>query len=223
VLLRVQSGPKFAVEEVLADASFLTRVFPRRGKGKKRRALRVRVIPYGYTHATGTFRHSRLLTSLLDAASHAATRLVALYHQRWEQEGVFREIKSALAGRVTQVRAHDPLRALQELDGLLLGHFILRHALLEAARNKGVTPVTLSFSGVLRVLQTRLGAVPADVAQGAWWQRLLEEMALQSLPPHRRRRCPRKKKVTRQLWPTKRPEDKEEPLPVFVVVSQPAA
>ena len=61
-----------------------------------------------------------------------------------------------LAGRVTQARAQDPLRAMQELDGLLLGHFVVRWVILQAAREKGIAPVEISFAGTLRILQTRL-------------------------------------------------------------------
>ena len=93
----------FVVDPVLGDGSFLSWVYPRRGKRKKAHAIRVRVIAYTYTDEKGEAHTSRLLTSLLDAARHAAAVLVDLYHLRWEQEGVFEEIESTLSGRVTQV------------------------------------------------------------------------------------------------------------------------
>lgn len=86
VLIRVQSGPKFVVDQILCDGSFLSWVYPRRGKRKKARAIRVRVITYTYTDEKGEVHTSRLLTSLLDAARHPASVLVDLYHRRWEQE-----------------------------------------------------------------------------------------------------------------------------------------
>jgi hypothetical protein len=220
LLLRVQKGPQFAVDEVLRDGSYLSWVYPRRGKNKRQRRLRVRVITYSWTDEHGRTQTCRLLTSLLDACQHPARVLVTLYHHRWEQEGVFREIKKALAGRATHVRAHDPLRALQELDGLLLGHWVVRWLILQAARQKGVTPVTISFSGTLRLLQTRLGAVPDTAARRRrWWQDLLARVEGEQLPTRRKRRCPRKKKVTRGAWPAKRKEDNEYPLPTFVIVA----
>lgn len=224
LLIRVQSGPQFVVRAVLSDGSFLSWVFPRRGKDKKRRAISVRVIVYRWTDGDGQLHTARLLTSLLDAVAHPAQELVELYHQRWEQEGVFKEIKSALAGRVTQVRAHDPLRALQELDGLLLGHFVMRWLMLQAAREAGVAPVTISFLGTLRVLQTRLAAAPAAATtRRRWWSQLIEDIGRQQTPKRRRRCCPRKKKVTRGAWPVKRKEDQEHPVPVLHVVPQIAA
>jgi hypothetical protein len=223
LLLRLQAGPKFAVEQVLPDGSYLSQVYPRRGRGKKARALRVRVLTYAYTDEQGRRHTSRLLTGLLDAASHPARVLVELYHRRWEQEGVFREVKAALAGRATQLRAHEPRRALQELDGLLLGHFVLRWALLQAARRQGVAAVALSFVGALRLVQTRLAALPSAAAgRGRWWQELLGALGREGLPQRRRRSCPRKKKVTRAAWPVKREGDKEHLTPSLEVVPQAA-
>jgi len=224
LLLRVQAGPQFAVDELLRDGSYLSWVYPRRGKNKHKSRLRVRVITYSWTDEQGQTQTCRLLTSLLDARQHPARVLVDLYHRRWEQEGVFREIKKALAGRVTHVRAHDPLRALQELDGMLLGHWVVRGVILQAARAKHVPPVTISFTGTLRLIQSRLGAVPAGPARRRrWWQNLLEAVGREKLPARRQRRCPRKKKVTRGVWPTKRKEDKEYPIPTFVIVGQSTA
>ena len=114
------------------------------------------------------------------------------------EEGVFREIKSALSSRVTQVRAQDPLRALQELDGLLLGHFVVRWVMLQAARAKGISPVEISFTGTLRILQTRLGTIAESAVQRRrWWQKLQEAIGIETLQKRRNRSCPRKKKVTR--------------------------
>lgn len=221
LLVRVQKGPKFAGDAVLRDGSSLSWVYPRRGKHKKQRRLRVRVITYRWTDEHGTTHTGRLLTSLLDAGQHPARVLVDLYHRRWEQEGVFREIKKALADRTTHLRAHDPLRALQELDGLLLGHWIMRGVILEAARARNVPPVAISFTGTLRLIQSRLGAVPETHPQRrSWWERLRKALGREHLPARRKRRCPRKKKVTRGIWPTKRKEDKELPIPTFVLVGQ---
>jgi hypothetical protein len=150
--------------------------------------------------------------------------LVDLYHRRWEQKGVYREIKSALGGRATQVRAHDPLLALQELDGLLLGHFVVRWVILRAAREEGGAPVEISFTGTLRVLQARLGAVPESPGeQAVWWGRLMGAIGREKLQGRRKRCCPRKMKVTRAAWPTKKKGDEERPIPALVIVKQSAA
>jgi hypothetical protein len=221
LLIRVQSGPKFAAAQVLGDGSCLTRVLPRRGRHKKARAIVLRVLTYAWTDADGKRHVSRLLTSLLDARADPAGVLVELYHRRWEQEGVFREIKSALHGRATQLRAREPLRVLQEMDGLLLGHFVVRWAMLQAAREQGVAAVALSFTGTLRVLRTRLGAVPTAAAgRRRWWREVKAALGREQLQQRRSRSCPRKKKVTRSAWQVKRKGDEERPIPIFTIVEQ---
>ena len=121
LLLRVQQGPKFPIHTVLADGSYRSAVLPRRDRNQKARARAVRVLRYRWTDDQGRVHESRLRTSLLDAVRHPAAALVAWYHRRWEHELVFAEIKAQLAGRATQIRASDPVRVCQEVDGLLLG------------------------------------------------------------------------------------------------------
>lgn len=228
LLIRIQSGPKFKADNCLGDGSYLAKVYPRRGKGKKERAIVVRVIVYCSTDEDGKEHTSRLLTSLLDAGRHPAKDLVELYHRRWEQEGVFKEIKSALAGRVTLLRSRTPTGVMQELEGLLLGHYVVRKVILEVAREKGVRPIEISFKGALRVLRIRLASARRNRRQGTkrrvrgsakdWWQQTKDAIGLQKVQKRRKRRCPRKKKVTRAAWQTKRKTDKEKPVPTFRIL-----
>jgi hypothetical protein len=209
LLLRVQKGPKFPIHTVLEDGSYLSVVRPRRGKNKKRRALPVRVIRYRWTDEQGKVHESRLLTSLLDAVRHPAAAVVALDHRRWEQELVFAEIKAQLATRPMQIRASDPVRVCQEVEGLLLGHYTLRWLMLQASRRAQVPAVELSCQGSLEVLQVRLARIPRR-PQGRsrswerWWEELLQALGQQRLRPRTGRRYPRTRKVTRSHWPLKK-------------------
>jgi len=221
LLTRIQSGPTFAKKDVLPDGSFRSWVTPRRGKNKLARRIPVRVITYEWTDGHGKAHKSRLLTSLLCHTRDPAPALVELYHRRWEVEGVFREIKEGLAGRVTHVRAHDPRRALQELDGLLLGHVVVRTVIRDAARAAGVAPVEISFTGTLRLIRTRLRSSP-ETARGprTWWEQFLHAVGREVLQKRRPRCCPRKKKVTRSAWPVKRTTDVETTVPTLIVVKE---
>lgn len=222
LLIRVQKGPKLPVESVLPDGSYLSRVFPRRGKGKAERAVVVRVIRYTWTDAKGQTHESRLVTSLLDAAEHPACVLVELYHKRWEAELVFGEVKGRLSGRVTQVRAKDPVRVMQEIDGLLLGHFVLRWVMLQAAREAGVPAVEISFEGAVRILVARLDRVPkGENGRKKWWRELLKELGRERVRSRRPRQCPRVRKVTRSHWPVKKKGQAEGTIPTLKVVPQP--
>ncbi len=223
LLIRVQAGPTLPVEEVLSDGSYLSRVYPRRGPDKEGRALVVRVIRYQWADERGQVQQARLVTSLLDAQAHPAAALVALYHRRWEHELVFKEIKGQLAGRPMQIRAKDPVRVVQEVDALLLGHYTVRWVMLQAARQAGVAPAALSLQGSLRVLEVRLARIPARGAARAtrwwprWWEELLRAVGRERLRPRRARRCPRARKVTRSHWPAKK-QQKEGTIPKLEVV-----
>jgi hypothetical protein len=219
LLIRVQKGPKLPVKTVLADGSYLSRVHPRRGKKKADRAITVRVIRYRWTDSDGQVHESRLVTSLLDAATEPAEELVRLYHTRWEEELAFGEVKEQLASRVTHIRAQDPVRVLAELDGLLLGHWVLRWAMVNAARASGVPPVALSFVGALRVLKSRLLSAPTRVRDwSSWWSEVFAEMGGERLRKRRNRQCPRVRKTTRSHWPVKKKHHQEGTIPALRVV-----
>ena len=130
----------------------------------------------------------------------------------------FGEVKGQLAGRVTHVRAHDPVRALAELDGLLLGHWVVRWVIVRAARAAGVPPVAISFVGAVRVLRVRVAGPVGRGGRAGWWRDVLREIGRERLRPRRDRQCPRARKTTRSHWPTKKPTDHAGTLPVLRVV-----
>ena len=96
--------------------------------------------------------------------------------------------------------------------------------ILQVAREKGISPVEISFTGTLRILQTRLAGVPEGTAERRrWWKEVKEAIGRQRLQKRRKRSCPRKKKVTRAAWPVKRKGDEQRFIPTLVVVRQTAA
>jgi hypothetical protein len=210
LLLRVAKGVKLPVDRRLKDGSYLSHIRPRRCRANRGKpAIVVRVIHYQVRDGSRVTR-GRLASSLLDPADGPARELAELYACRWEQESAFREVKGELAGRDVHLRGHSPRAVLQELDGLLLGHYVVRGMILAAARAAGVAPVEVSFAGATRVLRTRLGSVPATPAAYArWYADLVAEIA--DLPRRRRpgRACPRVRKVVRCRWPVKRPHHRQ--------------
>ena len=73
----------------------------------------------------------RLVTSLLDPAEASAFNLVRLYHERWEIETSYFELKSTiLAGRV--LRGRYPDAVTQETWALLTAYQVLRTAMADA-------------------------------------------------------------------------------------------
>jgi IS4 transposase len=86
-----------------------------------------------------------VLTTLLDPAAAPAPELAALYHERWEIESAFDELKAHLRGRGIVLRSKTPELVRQEFYGLLLAHYTLRGIMHEAALHADLDPDDLSF------------------------------------------------------------------------------
>lgn len=140
---------------VRADGSYLARIT---GKvdGQKQE-MTVRVIK---CHLRG-FRPFRLITNLLDEKI-TARELVKHYHQRWEIEIAFDEIKTHQCARLrgqmpTIFRSKRPDLVKQELYALMITYTTMRLLMQRAAAQAGKKPVEISF---LDTLQAIIDAVP---------------------------------------------------------------
>jgi len=119
----------------------------------------VRVICAEITVATNAGRATasyRLATTLTDPRSWPAAALVALYHQRWEIETAYLELKSSiLGGRV--LRARTPQGVDQEIYALLVCYQLLRLAMADAtSTHPGVDPDRASFTVALQTARDQL-------------------------------------------------------------------
>lgn len=165
--------------------------------------LRVRAVRY---HRRG-FRPQTLLTSLLDPATYPATELIALYHERWEIELGFDEVKTHTLERAEALRSKTPARIAQELWGLAIGYNLVRLAMARVAGRIGLPPPRISFRHALQLVRlcwlTGWLASPGVLPRRL--QTLDEELALLVLPERRSRRYPRAVKIKMSNYPRKRP------------------
>ncbi len=160
---RVKANLKLPAERVLSDGSYLNTVFD--SADSQRRAGRtVRVIDYTlHDSATPPQDSYRLVTNILESEQAPALELAALYHERWEIEGVFDEFKTHLRANSTVLRSKTPDLVQQELWGLLLAHFAVRQLMTQAAWPRGLDPDRLSFTHAVRVIKRKMpqaAAVP---------------------------------------------------------------
>ncbi len=91
-----KTAPKLPVDQVLADGSWLSRMYAASDR-RKRHPITVRVAEYTLTdpgRRTSVDRY-RLVTTILDPGLAPAGELAALYPQRWEQEMVFPQLTKA--------------------------------------------------------------------------------------------------------------------------------
>ena len=108
----------------------------------------MRVIEYRLEGVADAEPLYRLLTSLLDPAAAPAAELAALYHQRWEIETAFDELKTHLRGSKIVLRSKTPELVRQEFWGLLLAHFAIRDLMQQAAQKGGAGPPTRLLKGL---------------------------------------------------------------------------
>ncbi len=216
LLARVKNNLVFRPLRRLGDGSYLAKLYPSpRHRDRDEGGVVVRIIEYALRDPgrPGSGEKHRLLTTLLGAARHPAKRLILLYHERWEEELTIDEIKTHQRERPV-LRSETPAGVVQEIQGLLLAHYVVRVLMSEAARQEQLPPRRLSFTGALKVLRCRLPECPKSPAgQRRWYEDLLAEVAEEVLPERRDRVNPRVIKRKMSNWRKKRPEHRHYPQP----------
>jgi hypothetical protein len=183
-------------------------------RDEDRNGIDVRVIRYTFDdpQRLGHGQEHVLLTSLLDAAVAPALELIALYHERWEQELVYDEQKNHLDPRRVHkpaaLRSETPAGVVQELYALSLAHYVVRALMAAAAAPARLDPDRLSFTGCVQVLRCRLPECPSHrpATVAVWLEALMAEMRRERNDPRRNRINPRVVKQKVKHWAKKRPE-----------------
>jgi hypothetical protein len=185
VLVRVKNGRRLPICRSLPDGSFVSRL------GR----VEVRVVTAQVTITTcdGSRTETyRLVTTVLDATV-SAVEIVGLYHERWEIETTFAEIKStSLGGRV--LRSRTPAGVVQEIYALLITYQALRIAISDATVDRpDVDPDRGCFTVALHAARDQLVAAAGVIADtvidlvGTIGRQVLDQL----LPARRVRTNPR--------------------------------
>jgi hypothetical protein len=157
LLWRVRGGIVLPCLQRLDDGSYLSRLYPTsQHRRRDRDGLVVRVVEYRLPGVPGGDQVYRLVTTLLDPAAAPARDLAALYHERWEDEAVLKEVKVTLPGGPLMLRSRRPDLVRQELYGLLLTHFAIRQLMYEASCRAPCDPDTLSFVHTVEIIRRNL-------------------------------------------------------------------
>lgn len=174
------------------------------------RTWRVRAVRY----QRKGYRPQTLLTSMMDANLYPRDEIAALYHERWEIELGYDEIKTEMLERRESIRSKSPERVEQELLGILLAYNLIRLEMAHIARQAGVPPTRISFASVLESM-TAEWFFMANMTGGAIPARLqtLEARLTRLLLPERRsdRSYPRAVKLKMSAYPRKRPTATKRP------------
>lgn len=170
LLWRCANNRQLPVVESLDDGSYLSRIHPSGVSRDEARAqaITVRVIEYALPGQPESQERYRLLTTLLDPTQAPALELAALYHQRWQVEAVFDELKTHVLNRRRVMRSKTAKGVKQEFYGWVLAHYAVRWLLHQGAAQSRLRHADLSFTGHLQLLrraQPRSGAFPPRAAQ----------------------------------------------------------
>ena len=170
LLWRMKKNMRMACEKRLPDDSYLSQVYPSlRDWRQKTNGVVLRVIDYRLEGIEGAEPIYRLATTILDSGKAPAGELAALYHERWEIETAFDELKTHLRGAQIVLRSKTPDLVRQEFYGLMMAHFAIRGLMHEAALQAGEDPDRLSFLHAVRVIRRKMavyGAIPPSAEEG---------------------------------------------------------
>jgi len=123
----------------------------------------VRVVDYTIDDGRANPETYRLFSTLLEPDEVSATDLAAAYHERWEVELTFDELKTHQRGPRLVLRSKLPDLVQQEIWGHLCCHYAVRYLMADAAEHSGHDPDRMSFVAALRIARQSIaprGAFP---------------------------------------------------------------
>lgn len=180
-------GPSDELAEISVTAS------SRRKHPELPATLRIRVISY----RRAGFKTRTLVTSLLDPKLYPAREVAELYHERWELELAYDEIKTQTLDRREAIRSQSPDRVRQEILGLMIAYNLVRREMEGMAMKLKLPANRISFQATLMMMRDLF--YWAEVASPGKLPAMLMEMRLKLetfvLPPRRQRRYPRVTKM----------------------------
>jgi len=146
LLLRARSCVARRPVRHLPDGTYLARMNLAGQKGAHPGGVLVRVIEYRVDGGEVI----RLLTDLFDHDAYPARELAVLYHERWEVESAYRQIKTFQRGRQEVLRSTDPQLVRQEVWAHLVVHHCLTGIIMQLADGNGIDPDRISFVKILK-------------------------------------------------------------------------
>lgn len=168
LLWRCPNNRQLPMVKALPDGSYLSVIYPDTQSRRTRSGeITVRVIEYSLPGVDAAAARYRLVTSLTDHKRAPALDLARLYHERWEVEGVFDELKIHLKNGRRVLRSKTPEGVRQEFYGWVLAHYAVCWLMQHAGDTQGIARRRLSFTahaGLLRRAQPRSGAFPPKAA-----------------------------------------------------------
>jgi len=151
-------------------------------------------------------KQKTVLTSL-PSAQYSAKQVAALYHERWEIELGFRDIKSSMQHNAIALRSKKVDLVYQELWGLMLAYNVIRREASQAAVEHNRAPSEISFKFACQFIATQLVVMAGAVSPGHTPRRLKElrgSLATLFIEKRPRPSRPRAVKISKTRYPVNR-------------------
>ena len=206
-LIRAKKNQRWRVLKRLGPRDVLVEMNVSSEARKKDPSLPKVWVARAITYQRKGFRAHKVLTSLFDPQAFPANEIATLYHERWELELGYDEIKTELLDREEAIRSKSPTAVNQELWGVFLAYNLVRLEMERVADEAGVEPTRISFVAALRLICDEWlwcaiatpGAIPKHL------RNLRAELKTLILPLRRsERRYPRAVKIKMSNYARKR-------------------
>jgi hypothetical protein len=173
LIWRAPTGLLLPVVKVLPDGTFITAlIHPRNRRGRRsydqiladarngrpidpEQAHLARVVEYDVPDRAGDGAGELivLLTTILDPGHGTAEELADVYHQRWEHETAYDQLKTHLRGPGRILRSRLPDLVHQEIWAWLTVHYAITALIAQAARAAWLDPDRISYTDTLRIIR----------------------------------------------------------------------
>lgn len=205
-LTRAKSRLKWTVVEQFGPGDFLVSMNTSSDALEKNPSLSETWTARAIEYQRKGFPPQVLLTSLRDPAAFPASEIVTLYHDRWEIELGYDELKTEVLDREEAIRSKSPSAVKQELWGILLAYNLVRLEMERVADEAGVEPTRISFVTAYHLIcdEWLWSAVASPGAIPRHLKELRASLARLVLPPRRERTYPRAVKVKLSPYSVKR-------------------
>ncbi len=207
-LIRARKNVKWRTFQVLGPGDELVEVETQNDVRRREPSVPKRWVMRAVRYQVHGFPPQTLLTSMLDPNVYPANEIAALYHERWEIELGYGEVKTRMLERFETIRSRKPTGVAQELWGVALAYNLVRLEMTRIADEAGVPPTRISFTMALSLIRDEWGwcAVTSPGAIPKHLRKLRSEVARFVLPPRRPRRSyPRAVKIKMSNYARKRP------------------
>jgi hypothetical protein len=152
-LLRLKKSTTYRVVRALGPGDELVEIATRSVSRKQHPELPKTFIARVVSYQVKGYPAQKLITSMVDAEKYPASEMAQLYHERWELELGYDELKTHMLEREEALRSRTPELVRQEVFGICLGFNLVRCEMARVAKSLGLPATRISFRNALLVIR----------------------------------------------------------------------